>query len=163
MFIAESLAWSEASGFYYTIHVGPSLDIQLLLCGGDPAALGLQGWSLHVFPQSIDGVDVEVGQLITLDLGLGGCRVLSARQLFPVFTTSVSSPAWRAQSRAGSPAFSSLGAALPHLRPAWATQLSYPEGLYPKCCTWWGPDIALLLLQPQSQLSHLPTGSESRG
>lgn len=44
-----------------------SLDILLL----PPAALGLQDRSLHVFQQFIDGVDVGVGFLIALVLGLG--------------------------------------------------------------------------------------------
>ena len=41
------------------------------LCHGDPAALDLQGWSLPVLQQFIDGVDVGVGQYVVLDLGLG--------------------------------------------------------------------------------------------
>lgn len=45
------------------------------LCGGDPAALGLQDPSLQVFQQIADGIDLGVGQLITLVLGLGSCRV----------------------------------------------------------------------------------------
>ena len=42
------------------------------LCHGDPVALELQDWSLHVLQQIIDGVDVGAGQLRDLDLGLGG-------------------------------------------------------------------------------------------
>ena len=50
------------------------LDILLLdiLCHGAPAALGVQDRLLHVLQQVIDVVDVGVGQLIALDLSLGG-------------------------------------------------------------------------------------------
>lgn len=44
------------------------------LCCGDPTALDLQIRSLHIFQQTIDGVDDGAGQFITLGLGLG-CRV----------------------------------------------------------------------------------------
>ena len=42
------------------------------LCHGGPAALGLQDLSLHMLQQITDGLDVGVGQLIALILGLGG-------------------------------------------------------------------------------------------
>ena len=45
------------------------------LCCGNPAVLGLRVRSLHMLWQLIDGVDVETGQVITLGLGLGSCRV----------------------------------------------------------------------------------------
>lgn len=45
------------------------------LCYGDPAALFLWVRFLYVFQQIIDGVDVGAGQVITLVLGLGSCRV----------------------------------------------------------------------------------------
>jgi hypothetical protein len=35
---------------------------------GDPAALDLQDWSLHMYQQFIDGMVVGVGQLKALDL-----------------------------------------------------------------------------------------------
>ena len=67
----ESLVWFEASGFCYTLNTGstPGLffDIPLLPCHGDPVAL-----VLHTLQQFINGVDVGVGQLKALDLGLGG-------------------------------------------------------------------------------------------
>ena len=44
----------------------------VVLCHGNPAAFVLQDWPLHMLLQFIDGVDVEVGQLKVLDLGLGG-------------------------------------------------------------------------------------------
>ena len=46
------------------------------LCRGGPAALGLQDLSLHVLQQITDGVDVGVGQLIALILGLGGAGLV---------------------------------------------------------------------------------------
>ena len=46
------------------------------LCHGGPAALDLQDWSLHSLQQFIDGVDVVVGRLRALDLGLGGSGVV---------------------------------------------------------------------------------------
>lgn len=42
------------------------------LCHGDPAALVLQGWPLNMLEYFIDGFDVGVSQLKTLDLGLSG-------------------------------------------------------------------------------------------
>lgn len=39
-------------------------------CHGDPAALDLQDWPLHVLQQFIDGLDVGLGQLKPLELGL---------------------------------------------------------------------------------------------
>lgn len=42
------------------------------LCRGDPTALDLKDWPLHLLQQFIDRVDVRVGQLRPLDLGLGG-------------------------------------------------------------------------------------------
>lgn len=42
-----------------------------VLCHGDPAALYLQIWPLHMLQQFIDEVDVGVGQIIALVLGLG--------------------------------------------------------------------------------------------
>ena len=46
-----------------------------VLCHRDLVTLGLQDWPLHVLQQIIDGVDVGVGQLIGIVLGLGGCGV----------------------------------------------------------------------------------------
>ena len=42
------------------------------LCHGDLVALDLQDQLLHTLQQFIDGIDVGVGQLKSLDLGLGG-------------------------------------------------------------------------------------------
>ena len=44
----------------------------IFLSHGDPAVLDPQFQHLHVVQQSTDGVDVGVGQLIALVLGLGG-------------------------------------------------------------------------------------------
>jgi hypothetical protein len=44
-------------------------------CLGGHAALDLQDWPLHALQQFIDGMDVRVGQLKALDLGLGGRSV----------------------------------------------------------------------------------------
>ena len=41
-------------------------------CHGDPVALVLQDWLLDMLQQFINVVDVGVGQLKALDLGLGG-------------------------------------------------------------------------------------------
>ena len=55
--------YSTAAPFGYPV---------VALCHGDPAALDLQDMTLHfhVPQQIIHGVDVEVGQLITLGYGL---------------------------------------------------------------------------------------------
>ena len=42
---------------------------------GDPPALDLQDLPLHVLQQIIDEVDVGLGQLLTLFLGLGSGRI----------------------------------------------------------------------------------------
>ena len=62
----DSLVWFEASGFCYTNSAGPSLELLLVtlpvaLCCGNPAALGLQDQSLHVFQKITDGINVRVG------------------------------------------------------------------------------------------------------
>lgn len=43
-----------------------------ILCPGDPAALLLQAWSLHLLQQFLDRVDVRVNQLKALYLSLDG-------------------------------------------------------------------------------------------
>ena len=43
----------------------------VVLCHEDSEALDLQDWPLHTLQQFIDGIDVGVGQLKALDLGLG--------------------------------------------------------------------------------------------
>ena len=69
--------WSGSRpGFCYTIDAGPSWELLLVILGcGDPSALGLQDPFLHVLWQITDGEDVGMDQHITLDLGLGSCRV----------------------------------------------------------------------------------------
>lgn len=65
------------------------------LCCGNPAAVGLGVSPFHVPQQIVDGVDVGVGQFITLVLSLGSswkAPGLSACQLSCVLTTMVSSP-----------------------------------------------------------------------
>lgn len=47
----------------------------ITLCPGDSAGLGLQDRLLHVLQQIMDWVNVEVGQLTSLVLGLSSCRV----------------------------------------------------------------------------------------
>ena len=75
MFSAVS-HWSGSrslASLYYQYWILP----RTLLCccpvsyNFDPAALDLQGWSLQRLQQFTDWVDVGVGQLKTLDLGLG--------------------------------------------------------------------------------------------
>lgn len=70
------MVWFKAAGFCYTIDVWPALELLLDILGhGDPSALGLKDQSLHMLLQIIIWVDIGVGQLITLVLGLGHCRV----------------------------------------------------------------------------------------
>lgn len=61
-----SLVLFEISGICYAVSSGPSLglvlDILLLPC------------AVEILQQIIEGVDVGLGQLITLVLGLGSCR-----------------------------------------------------------------------------------------
>ena len=45
------------------------------LCWGDPAALGLQGWSLLMLHQTTDEVNFEMDQFLNLVLGLGSYKV----------------------------------------------------------------------------------------
>lgn len=74
--IIESLVWLKPS--WSPLHIcGWALTRPLpgILCCRDPAALDLRVSSLHVLQQTIDGVDVAAGQVITLSLGLGICRV----------------------------------------------------------------------------------------
>ena len=65
VFIAESLIWSKASGFYYTIDAGPSLGLLLVILQLPCVMEILQLWvcraGLPVLQQSTDGVDVGVG------------------------------------------------------------------------------------------------------
>jgi hypothetical protein len=73
---AMSLVLFEALGFCYTINAGSSLGLLLLPCVMEglchPVTLDLQDWPLHTLQQFIDGVDVGVGQLKALDLGICG-------------------------------------------------------------------------------------------
>ena len=66
----------EAPGLSYTINAGSSLGLLLLPCVMEglchPVTLDLQDWPLHTLQQFIDGVDVGVGQLKALDLGICG-------------------------------------------------------------------------------------------
>jgi hypothetical protein len=61
------------------------------LCHGDHATLDLQNWPFHKLHQFIDGVNVEVGQLKALNLGLGGSWV-GQSELSCVPTTRASFP-----------------------------------------------------------------------
>jgi len=69
----KSLVWFEVSGFYYTFNThGTPLSYPVVtLCHRDPAVLVLQDWPFRALGQFIDGVDIRVGQLKGLDLGLG--------------------------------------------------------------------------------------------
>ena len=59
------------------------------LCHGDPAALGLPDWPIHLLQKIIDEVNVGVGQLIILVLG----QSLSVFQVYSILKTKVSSVA----------------------------------------------------------------------
>lgn len=59
------------------------------LCREDPTALDLKDWSFHLLQQFIGRVDVPVGQLRPLDLGLGGSCV---GQLSHACTTGTNPP-----------------------------------------------------------------------
>ena len=81
MFIAKS-NWYNSLGLSFQLHYRcwaltrtPLGYPVAVLCHGDQTALNLQDLSLHVFQQIIDGMDVGVGQLITLFLGLGSYRI----------------------------------------------------------------------------------------
>ena len=65
---SEPLVWLKASGS----SPGPLRYPIVALCHGGPTVLYLHNWSLHTLQQFIDDVDIEVSQLKTLDLGLGG-------------------------------------------------------------------------------------------
>ena len=79
VFIAESLVWFQASGFYYTIDARPSLGLFLRILLLPCVVEILQVMFLHVLQQAINGADVGAGQVITLGLGLGSCKVWSTR------------------------------------------------------------------------------------
>jgi hypothetical protein len=72
----ESLVWFQVYDFCFTINTGYSLrllsDNQLLPCDGGLSALYLQDLPLHVLQEFIDGVNVKMGKLKALHLGLGG-------------------------------------------------------------------------------------------
>ena len=59
--------WLLLSYQYQTITRTPLRYPVVALCHGDPAALDLQDWPLHMLQQFIDEVDVEVGQFKALD------------------------------------------------------------------------------------------------
>ena len=59
--------------YQYWILTGSPLGYTFVsLCHGDPTTLDLQDQPFHILWQFIDGVDVGMGQLKALDLGLGG-------------------------------------------------------------------------------------------
>ena len=59
----------------YWILIGtPPIYPVVILCRGDPAALGQQDWPFHASQPFADDVDFGVGHLRALDLGLGGSR-----------------------------------------------------------------------------------------
>ena len=76
MFIAKN-HWSSLRSLvlHYTLNawlpVGLFLDILLLPCVVET----LHVRSLHMLQQITDGVDAGTGQVVTLSLGLGSCRV----------------------------------------------------------------------------------------
>ena len=71
----DFLVWSEPSSsthYQYWIAISASLRYHVVaLCYGDADALGLQDWPPHVLQQFVDGMNVGVGQLRALALGLG--------------------------------------------------------------------------------------------
>lgn len=72
------------------------------LCDGAPAALNLHVMSLHMLQQFIDEVDVGVGQLTVLVLGLSGSWVDQSASFYSLTPTS----------RASSPALSQVASTL---------------------------------------------------
>jgi hypothetical protein len=72
----ESPVWFEASGFCCPISNRSSWGLLgypvVVRCHEDPAALNLWDWPLHTLQQFTNRVDVGLGQLKALDLGLGG-------------------------------------------------------------------------------------------
>lgn len=63
----KSLVWFKDFGFCCTINTGSLLglfdNLVVALCHGDPVALDLQDWPLHLFQKFTDQVDVVVGQI----------------------------------------------------------------------------------------------------
>ena len=71
----DSLIWFQASGFCYTINTGSLLGLLIghpvaAQCHREPVVSDLSDCSFYVLQQFIDGVDIRVGQLKALDLGL---------------------------------------------------------------------------------------------
>lgn len=76
MFIVKSHWSGSRPRVSATLSIDAGLPLRhpvVALCHGDPVALDLQGWSLHVLQQITEGVDVE--WVMTLVVGLGDCRV----------------------------------------------------------------------------------------
>ena len=151
-------------GFWFLLMLDPHWDFSWIpsCCPvwWRSSSFGYAELALHVFQQIRGGVDVGVGQLITLVLGLGCCRVG-----LPYLHLQVSSPAlpwlvhplqWWTRVGASSPDFLSSVLALPHLCQLYCTSFTRFRGHSPECCRWWRTGIALPLLQPQDQLSYLP-------
>ena len=82
---SESLVWFKASGFCYTISTGSSLGflsaILLLPWVVEILQLWLRDWSFHALQQFIDRIDVGMGRLKTLDLGLEVAELVSSPAL----------------------------------------------------------------------------------
>lgn len=98
----ELLACFKVSDFCYTINTGYWLRLLsdnpvVVLYHRDPAALVLWDKLLHTLQQLIDGIDVGVDQLKTLDLSLGGSWVGqpgSLSQVSPVFESGSHDLTW---------------------------------------------------------------------
>ena len=66
-------------------HWDPSQTSCIALCHGDPVLLDLEEWPLHVLQHFLDGVDVGMGQLKALDLGLiAGQPTVNSPTLMPL-------------------------------------------------------------------------------
>lgn len=138
------------------------------LCHGDPVALDLQGWSLHILQQITDGVDIEVGY--DPGSGPGWLQGWSACQVSSVLTARVSSPALPPASShlaamsKGQGQFSCFYAFLVgSLEPGPSVYLSCSAQVRcrvhsTKCCSGWGSGTVLLLSG-----TSLPPATSSMG
>lgn len=82
----ESLLWFEDCGLCDTISIGSSWGLLsyfvVAKCQGNSEILKKKDWPIHVSESLADGVDLEVGHLRALDLGL-----CSMRPSYPIGST----------------------------------------------------------------------------
>lgn len=156
------LVWGQ--DYQYWI-LGLLSDLLFYLCHWDSTALGLQDQSFKELQKPRDDVDVGVGQLKALDLGLGcswaGQTSSSPAPKLPGKFSSIALAYPMPISKGQSQLFCSHapGGQLTHNHSSRNSFIMLPrwgaEPTLPKCCNWWGAGLALQLCRPQGQLSHL--------